>query len=105
MEHFRRFGTVFVKEDRETGKVVQKPCMLRDKVVAACNATVAASATPSRERVANSCDKIARDRIAGVTSVLGSGFRVIGFLFTAGVITGPVFVNGKCTQFDDSAYQ
>jgi len=79
---------------------------LRDKVVAACNATVAASATPSRDKVANSCDKIARDRIAGgVTSVLGSGFRVIGFLFTVGVITGPVFVKGKCTQFDDSAYQ
>jgi len=26
MERFRHFGTVFVKEDRETGKVVQKPC-------------------------------------------------------------------------------
>jgi len=78
---------------------------LRDKVVAACNSTVAASATLSRDKVANSCDKIARDRIAGVTSVLGSRFRVIGFLFTVGVITGPVFVKGKCTQFDDSAYQ
>ena len=78
---------------------------LRDKVVAACDSTVAASATPSRDRVANSCDKIARDRIAGVTSVLGSGFRVMGFLFTVGVISGPVFVKGKCTQSDDCAYQ
>jgi len=26
MEQFHRFGTVFVKEHRETGKVVQKPC-------------------------------------------------------------------------------
>ena len=25
-EQSRHFGTVFVKEDRETGKVVQKPC-------------------------------------------------------------------------------
>jgi len=25
MEQFRHFGTVFVKEDHETGKVVQKP--------------------------------------------------------------------------------
>jgi len=31
MEQFCHFGTVFVKEDRETGKVVQKPC-LRDSV-------------------------------------------------------------------------
>jgi len=27
MEQFRHFGTVFVKEDRDTGKVVQKPCL------------------------------------------------------------------------------
>jgi len=27
MEQFRHFGTVFVKEDRETGKVVQKLCL------------------------------------------------------------------------------
>jgi len=27
MEPFRHFGTVFVTEDRETGKVVQKPCL------------------------------------------------------------------------------
>jgi len=25
-EQFRHFGTVFVKENSETGKVVQKPC-------------------------------------------------------------------------------
>jgi len=27
MEQFHHFGTVSVKEDRETGKVVQKPCL------------------------------------------------------------------------------
>jgi len=27
MEQFHHFGTVFVKEDRDTGKVVQKPCL------------------------------------------------------------------------------
>ena len=27
MEQFHHFGSVFVKEDRETGKVVQKPCL------------------------------------------------------------------------------
>jgi len=27
MEQFRHSGTAFVKEDRETGKVVQKPCL------------------------------------------------------------------------------
>ena len=26
-EQFRHFGGVFVKEDREAGKVVQKPCL------------------------------------------------------------------------------
>ena len=27
MVQFHHFGTVFVKEDRETGKVAQKPCL------------------------------------------------------------------------------
>ena len=27
MKQFHHFGAVFVKEDRETGKVVQKPCL------------------------------------------------------------------------------
>jgi len=27
MVEYRHFGSVFVKEDRETGKVVQKPCL------------------------------------------------------------------------------
>jgi len=27
MEQFHHFGTVFAKEDRETGKVVQKQCL------------------------------------------------------------------------------
>ena len=40
MEQFRHFGAVFVKEDRETGKVAQKP-----------------SATFARDKVAHSCDK------------------------------------------------
>jgi len=31
MEQFRHFGTAFVKEDRETGKVVQKPCLFKAK--------------------------------------------------------------------------
>ena len=35
MEQFHHFGTVFVKEERETGKVVQKPRLFvqLDKVV------------------------------------------------------------------------
>ena len=40
MEQFRHFATVFVKEDRETGKVAQKP-----------------SATFASDKVAHSCDK------------------------------------------------
>jgi len=40
---------------------------LRDKV-AACDSTVAASATLSRDKVAHSCAE-SRDKIAGVTSV------------------------------------
>jgi len=31
MEQFRHFGTAFVKEDCETGKVVQKPCLFKAK--------------------------------------------------------------------------
>jgi len=27
INQFRHFGTAFVKEDRETGKVVQRPCL------------------------------------------------------------------------------
>jgi len=58
MEQFHHFGTVFVKDDRETGKVQlrrekwrRSRVCLRDKV-AACNLTVAASATLSRDKVA-----------------------------------------------------
>jgi len=29
MKQFHHFGTVFVKEDRETGKLVQKPCLFK----------------------------------------------------------------------------
>ena len=31
MEQFRHFGSVFVKEDREAGKVAQKPCSFMAK--------------------------------------------------------------------------
>ena len=31
MVQFRHFGTVFVEEDRETGKVAQKPCLFKAK--------------------------------------------------------------------------
>jgi len=39
MEQFHHFGTAFVKEERETGKVVQKPCLFvqLDKVVRSCD--------------------------------------------------------------------
>ena len=65
MEQFHRFGTVFVKADRETGKWCRSRVSLRDKV-AAFNSTVAASAaTLSRDKVAaHSCDKIARVTLA-----------------------------------------
>ena len=59
MERFHHFGTVFVKVDRETGKVVLKPCLFVTK-----------SATLSRDKVAHSCDFKSRDKIAAVTSVI-----------------------------------
>ena len=61
-EQFRHFGTVFVKEVRETGKVVaQKPCLFtRQSRSVATRQSHAASATLSRDKVAHSCDKIAR---------------------------------------------
>ena len=55
MEHFHRFVTVFVTEDREMGKWCISRVCLRDKE---CNLTVAA------------CVTLSRDKIAGVTSVL-----------------------------------
>jgi len=62
MEQFRHFGSVFVKEVRETGKVVaQKPCLFtRQSRSVATRQSQAASATLSRDKVAHSCDKIAR---------------------------------------------
>jgi len=61
MEQFRHFGTVFVKEVRETGKVAQKPCLFtRQSRSVATRQSLAASATLSRDKVAHSCDKIAR---------------------------------------------
>ena len=59
VERFHHFGTVFVKEDRETEKWCRSRVCLRDKV-AACYSTVAASETLSRDKVAHSCDKIAQ---------------------------------------------
>ena len=47
VEQLHHLGTVFAKEDRETGKVVQKPCLFVRR-----NSTVAASATLSRDKVA-----------------------------------------------------
>jgi len=65
-EQFHRFGTVFVKEKCKTGKWCRSRVCLRDKVVAVCNSTVAASAaTLSRDKVAaHSRDKIARVTLA-----------------------------------------
>ena len=60
VERFHHFGTVFVKADRETEKWCRSRVCLCDKVAAACNSTVAASATLSRDKDAHSCDKIAQ---------------------------------------------
>jgi len=49
MEQFHHFGTVFVKEARETGKVVQKPCLF----------VQLDSRSVQLDKVACSCDKIA----------------------------------------------
>ena len=59
MERFHHFGTVFVKEDRETGKVVQRPClfMRQSRSVQLDRRSVYDF---WREEVAHSCGKIAR---------------------------------------------
>ena len=60
MEQFHHFGTVLVKEDRETGKLVQIA-----EAAAFVYATKSQRATRqsltllSRDKVAHSCDKIA----------------------------------------------
>ena len=69
IEQFRHFGTVFMNEDRETGKVAQKPCLFarQSRSVQLDSRTASASlsrAIKSRTRAAKSRDKIAR-----VTSV------------------------------------
>ena len=40
MEQFRYFGTVFVKEDRETGKEVQKTCLFTRQSRSVCGFVV-----------------------------------------------------------------
>ena len=59
MEQFRRLGTAFAKEDRETGKVVQKPCLFtrQSRSVQLDSRSVCDFATKSR------------DKISGATSV------------------------------------
>ena len=37
MEQFHHFGSVFVTEDRETGKVVQKPCLFTRQSRSVCD--------------------------------------------------------------------
>ena len=39
MEQFRHFGIAFVKKDRKTGKVVQKPCLLVRQSRSVCDFT------------------------------------------------------------------
>jgi len=58
MEQLHHFGTVFGKEDREKGKVVQKPCLFTRQSRSVCNLTVAAASAT-----------LSRDKIAGVASV------------------------------------
>ena len=65
VEQFRHFGTVFVKEDRETGKVVQKPCLFTRRSRSVHLDSRSVCDFVARGKVAHSCDKI-----AGVTSVL-----------------------------------
>jgi len=52
MEQFHHFGTLFVKEDCEARKVVQKPCLFMRQSRSV--------QLDSRDKVAHSCDKIAR---------------------------------------------
>ena len=65
-EQFHHFGTVFVKEHRETGKVVQKPCLFtRQSCSMQLDSRTASAAILSRDKVAaHSCDKIARVTLA-----------------------------------------
>ena len=70
MEQFNHFGTAFVKEDRETGKVMQKQAVF-------VYATKSRRAIPQSQRL-RLCRTLksrtratkSRDKIAGVTSVL-----------------------------------
>ena len=59
MEQFHHFGTVFVKEDRETGKVVQTPCLFARQRRSVCDSV-------ARSKSRTSATK-SRDKIAGVT--------------------------------------
>ena len=59
MEQFHHFGTVFVKEDRETGKVVQKPCLFTRQSHSMQLDSRSVCDVVTRDEVAHSCDKIA----------------------------------------------
>ena len=66
-EQFNHFGSVFVKEDRETEKVVPKPCLFtRQSRSVQLDSLRRCRARKSRTRATYS-----RDKIAGVTLVLG----------------------------------
>jgi len=61
MEQFRHFRTVFVEEDRETGKVAQKPCLFARQSRSSVQLdSRSVCEFVAREKVAQSCDKIAR---------------------------------------------
>ena len=64
MEQFHHFGTVFVKEDRETGKVVQKPCLFLQQ-----------SRSDKHAIKLHIHATILRDKTAAVTSVLRRVFH------------------------------
>jgi len=56
-----RFGTVFVEEDRETGKVAQKPCLFARQSRSSVQLdSRSVCDIVARDEVAHSCDKVAR---------------------------------------------
>jgi len=58
MEQFRHFRTVFVKEDRETGKVAQKPCLFARQSRSSVQLDSRSVCDfVARDEVAHSCDK------------------------------------------------
>jgi len=66
MAQFRHFGSVFVEEDRETGKAVQKPCLFTRQSRSSVQLDSRSVCDfVARDKVEQSSDKIAR-----VTSLL-----------------------------------